>query len=226
MKTKKTPNADLERKRPIFFSIGLVLSLGLVLAAFSWKTQVKEVIVFEQESFNPDLDDIVIPRTEVEKPKPAPRAILIENLVSELTDPTDEIDPDDFVSEIGQGEPIDFSSTVFERPTEPDSEPMVIAQQMPEFPGGMSALMSFIGKTINYPTLARETGTQGRVTVRFIVNADGSISDATVVRPIDELLDKEAIRVVMNMPKWRPGFQNGKPVRVIYHIPINFVLQQ
>lgn len=226
MKTKKTSGADLECKRPIFFSLGLILSLGLVLAAFSLKTPVQNAIVLTSENFNPDLDDIVIPRTEPEKPKPTPRPISLANLVPELTREVQEIDPNTFNSEISPGEPIDFAIVDLTRKDEPEAEPVhEFVQQMPEFPGGMSALMSFVSKTIKYPTLAQEIGTQGRVIVRFIVNADGSISQASVVRPIDPLLDKEAIRVVLSMPRWKPGFQNGKPVRVIYHIPISFVLQ-
>lgn len=226
MKTKKTSGADLERKRPIFFSLGLILSLGIVLAAFSWKTPVHNTIVLTSDNVDPDLEDIVIPRTKAEESKPAPRPILLENLLPDLTREVEEIDPNVFNSDINPGDAIDFTATVFTRPDEPEAEPVhEYVQQMPEFPGGMSALMSFVGKTIKYPTLAQETGTQGRVIVRFIVNADGSISQATVVRPVDPQLDKEAIRVVLTMPRWKPGFQNGKPVRVAYHIPISFVLQ-
>lgn len=226
MKTKKTLNADLERKRPIFFSLGLIVSLGLVLAAFSWTSPVHDAVVLTSENINPDLDDIVIPRTEAEKPKPAPHPITFDNLVPELTDGVDEIDPDVFNSEINVGDAIDFSAIVLTRPDEPEAEPVhEFVQQMPEFPGGMSALMSFVAKSVKYPTLAQETGTQGRVIVRFIVNSDGSISQASVVRPVDPQLDQEAIRVVLAMPRWKPGFQNGKPVRVVYHIPINFLLQ-
>ena len=97
---------------------------------------------------------------------------------------------------------------------------------MPEFPnGGMAGLMQFLSKNIKYPQIAQENGTQGRVTVQFVVNKDGSIVDAVVLRGVDPYLDKEALRVVNLMPKWKPGKQRGKPVRVRYTVPVMFRLQ-
>ena len=101
-----------------------------------------------------------------------------------------------------------------------------VVEQMPEFPnGGMAGLMQFLSKNIKYPTIAQENGTQGRVTVQFVVNKDGSIVDAKVIRGIDPYLDKEALRVIGTMPKWKPGMQRGKPVRVKYTVPVMFRLQ-
>ena len=103
---------------------------------------------------------------------------------------------------------------------------------MPEFPnGGMAGLMQYLSKNIKYPTIAQENGTQGRVTVQFVVNRDGSIVDAKVVRSVDPYLDKEALRVINTirvisiMPKWKPGMQRGKAVRVKYTVPVMFRLQ-
>ena len=101
-----------------------------------------------------------------------------------------------------------------------------VVEHMPEFPdGGMSALMEYLSKNIKYPTIAQENGTQGRVTVQFVVNKDGSIVDAKVIRGVDPYLDKEALRVIGTMPKWKPGMQRGKPVRVKYTVPVMFRLQ-
>ena len=101
-----------------------------------------------------------------------------------------------------------------------------VVEQMPEFPnGGMAGLMQFLSKNIKYPTIAQENGTQGRVTVQFVVNKDGSIVDAKVIRGVDPYLDKEALRVIGTMPKWKPGMQRGKPVRVKYTVPVMFRLQ-
>ena len=105
-------------------------------------------------------------------------------------------------------------------------EVFMVAEQMPEFPnGGMAGLMQYLSKNIKYPTIAQENGTQGRVTVQFVVNKDGSIVDAKVLRGVDPYLDKEAVRVIMGMPKWKPGMQRGKPVRVKYTVPVMFRLQ-
>ena len=101
-----------------------------------------------------------------------------------------------------------------------------VVEQMPEFPnGGMAGLMQYLSKNIKYPTIAQENGTQGRVTVQFVVNKDGSIVDAKVLRGVDPYLDKEAIRVISSMPKWKPGMQRGKAVRVKYTVPVMFRLQ-
>ena len=85
--------------------------------------------------------------------------------------------------------------------------------------------MKFLGKNIKYPTISQENGVQGRVIVQFVVNRDGSIVDPVVVRGVDPYLDKEALRVIASMPKWKPGKQRGKEVRVKYTVPVTFRLQ-
>ena len=99
-----------------------------------------------------------------------------------------------------------------------------VVEHMPEFPGGMEEMMKYLSMNIRYPEAARKAGTQGRVPVNFVVEADGTISNANVLRSVSEELDAEAIRVIQNMPKWKPGMQNGKAVRVKYTIPISFRL--
>ena len=96
---------------------------------------------------------------------------------------------------------------------------------MPSFPGGPAALMSYLSKNIKYPTVAEETGIQGRVIVTFVVERDGSITDVQVAKSVDPSLDKEAQRVVRSMPRWIPGKQNGSAVRVKYTVPVTFRLQ-
>lgn len=99
-----------------------------------------------------------------------------------------------------------------------------VVDEMPSFVGGMSALMGYVSKNVKYPVIAQENGTQGRVVVSFIVNKDGSISDASVVRSVDTYLDKEALRVISDMPKWIPGKHKGEVVRVKYTVPVSFKL--
>ena len=102
----------------------------------------------------------------------------------------------------------------------------VVVEKMPEFPGGQQAMMKFISENIQYPASAKNKGIQGRVICQFVIEKDGSVTDIQVVRSSgDSLLDKEAIRVIDSMPKWKPGMQRGKPVRVKYTIPMNFRLQ-
>lgn len=98
-------------------------------------------------------------------------------------------------------------------------------EQMPEYPsGGTAGLMNFISKNLKYPTICQESGVQGRVVVSFVVNKDGSTTDFRIIRSVDKYLDKEALRVLNGMPKWKPGKQKGVPVRVRYTVPINFKL--
>ena len=117
-------------------------------------------------------------------------------------------------------------------PTEVKSDTIIVQDEaldvvevMPEFPGGNKAMMSYLAENIKYPKEAENAGMQGRVIVQFVVDTDGSIEDAKVVRAVDPLLDKEAIRVINAMPKWKPGMQDGKEVRVKYTVPIAFRLK-
>lgn len=97
--------------------------------------------------------------------------------------------------------------------------------EMPSFPGGLNGLMTFLAQNMVYPVTAQENGVQGRVTVSFVVETDGSITDVKVARSVDPSLDREAMRVVKAMPKWTPGKKDGKPVRVKYTTPVVFRLQ-
>ena len=109
---------------------------------------------------------------------------------------------------------------------EPEPEKVFdMVEQMPAFPGGMHESMVYLRKNIKYPTIAQENGTQGRVIIQFVVERDGTISDVRVARGVDPYLDKEAVRVVKSMPKWIPGKQNGKAVRVKFTVPVMFRLQ-
>lgn len=109
---------------------------------------------------------------------------------------------------------------------EAKEEVFIIVEEMPEFlDGGEAGLRAWIAKAIEYPVIAQENGIQGKVYVTFVVDKDGSISEAKVIRGVDPSLDKEALRVVNALPKWKPGKQRGKPVRVSYTVPISFVLQ-
>lgn len=105
------------------------------------------------------------------------------------------------------------------------NETLDMAETMPEFKGGMNALLQYLSANIKYPKTAEKAGKHGRVVVQFVVNKDGSITDAKVVRAVDPELDEEALRVVNAMPKWKPGMQDGKPVRVKYTVPIMFRLK-
>ncbi|MCQ2128107.1 MAG: energy transducer TonB [Bacteroidaceae bacterium] len=121
----------------------------------------------------------------------------------------------------------DLKTITVQAPPEEVQEEKVfdVVEQMPDFPGGMSALMQYLNKHIKYPVVAEENGIQGRVIVTFVVEKNGSITDVQVVKSVDPSLDKEAVRVVKSMPNWIPGKQNGSAVRVKYTLPVTFRLQ-
>ena len=100
----------------------------------------------------------------------------------------------------------------------------MVVEDQPEFPGGTAALLDYLRKNIKYPAICRENNIQGRVLVTFIVNKDGAIVEPEVVKSVNPSLDKEALRVISQMPDWKPGKQRGKPVKVRYSVPVNFRL--
>lgn len=117
-----------------------------------------------------------------------------------------------------------FSFTTSTAQTKKNNMVFDVVEVMPQFPGGQIAMLQYLMKNIKYPEQAVKEGIQGRVTVRFIVEKDGSISDVKPVLSVHPLLNKEAVRVVESMPKWTPGKQNGKPVRVRFNLPVMFKL--
>ena len=124
-------------------------------------------------------------------------------------------------SQIRRQDPVNYN-----RQSPDNSKVYDVVEEMPQFPGGPSALFEYIDQNIKYPVVAEENGVQGRVIVTFVVERDGSISDVKVVKSVDPSLDKEAQRIVRSMPHWIPGRQNGSPVRVKYTVPVTFKLQE
>jgi protein TonB len=106
-----------------------------------------------------------------------------------------------------------------------EEEILLIAEEMPMFPGGNCALLSYLSGNVKYPLIAQENGIQGKVFIQFVVDEQGSISEVQVLRGVDVALDNEALRVVRQMPKWKPGRQGGKAVKVRYTVPISFKLK-
>ena len=222
MEIKKTPKADLENKKSTWMLIGYVIVLAFMFIAFEWT---KRDIKIDTSQALTDLyfEEEMVPITEQEEKVAPPPPETLEIVA-------DDADVEETViassEETGQAVEVKYVPvTVVEE--EPEEQTIFeVVEQMPEFPnGGMAGLMQFLSKNIKYPTIAQENGTQGRVTVQFVVNKDGSIVDAKVIRGVDPYLDKEALRVIGTMPKWKPGMQRGKPVRVKYTVPVMFRLQ-
>lgn len=228
MDVKKSPKATLEDKKFLFVLMGLVMVLSLIYIAFEWTD--KEVTVYEV--IDPDMlaeEEIEIIQTAQELPPPPPPPapeiveelnIVEDDVVTESVEINTEDDKDKTVS---ISAPVTSTgSTIVE---EEDQVVFQVVEKMPSFPGGDAALFKYLSDNVKYPVIAQENGVQGRVICQFVVNRDGSIVDVEVVRSVDPSLDKEAIRVIKSMPKWSPGQQRGKPVRVKYTLPVNFRLQ-
>jgi periplasmic protein TonB len=228
MEPKKSPKADLENKRGIFVQLGLVVSLGLVLLAFNWNSQIKEADNLGQVQAQ-DVEDEMIPITRPEEvkpppPPPPPQVVEVLNIVDNNTDIDDELQIED--TEADDNTVVNVAPIQQQEEEKTEEQPVFfIVEDMPQFPGGDIALRKYIANAIKYPVIAQENGIQGKVYVNFVVNTDGSVTDAKIARGVDPSLDKEALRVINSLPKWKPGKQRGKPVRVSFTVPINFVLQ-
>jgi len=227
MEVKKSPKADLENKKSVFMQIGLVVTLALVFIAFEWTSvdnDPNQAMRVEEE----EVEEEVVPITRQEEvkpppPPPPPKATDILNIVDDDVELDEELVIED--SEASQDEEVDLSDIDTGDEEEEEGEVFFVVEDMPEFPGGEQALHKYLAESIRYPTIAQENGIEGRVYVKFVINTDGSVTDVEIARGVDPSLDKEALRVVRDMPKWKPGEQRGEPVRVSYTVPINFVLQ-
>ncbi|MBV5315496.1 MAG: energy transducer TonB [Prolixibacteraceae bacterium] len=229
MELKKSPKADLENKRNIFVQLGLVVALAISLYSFESTDKVEQASSLGSMS-DQTVEEEIIPVTrqdEVKPPPPPPPPKVVDMLV--IVDDNTEIDEE---LEIEDSEADDKTAITAvmqvteEKEEEKEDTPVFfIVEEMPDFPGGQLALRKFIAQAIKYPVIAQENGIQGKVFVNFVVAKDGTVTGAKIARGVDPSLDKEALRVVNSLPKWKPGKQGGKPVRVSYTVPINFVLQ-
>ena len=228
MEIKKTPKADLEGKKGIFFEIGLVVALGILLCAFNWKanTKVEEGFVTVAEE---PVEEEIIPITQQmmkppPPPPPAPKLTDLIEIVDQELDIDEELEIEDVEANVENRTDYsyDYDGTGYDEGDYGEEDIFQVVENMPTFPGDIN---KWLGKNVKYPVIAQENNIQGRVTVQFVIERDGSITDVKVLRGVDPSLDKEAVRVVKSMPKWKPGKQRGKPVRVSYTVPINFRLQ-
>ena len=229
MDLKKSLKADLENKKNVFFMVGLVVALGVTLLAFEWTTKPSKADDLGQIQTQ-EVEEEIIPITREQEvkpppPPPPPKVVEVLNIVDDDVEIEDELEIED--TEADDKTIIDVAPVISTAEEEEEEEAQVffIVEDMPEFPGGELALRKYIANAIKYPVIAQENGIQGKVYVTFVVDKDGGISDARIARGVDPSLDKEALRVVNALPKWKPGKQRGKPVRVSYTVPINFVLQ-
>lgn len=228
METKKTPKANLESKRPTWLLVGYVTVLAFMLVAFEWTRDIRvdtsgriNENVFEQDM------EIPLTRQPELTPPPPPQVTPINDVLTIIDDDAT-AEETNFASleETGEDVVIKHIPVTVDEEVVVEDDIFVVVEENPQFPnGGTAGLLQYLGKNIKYPTIPQENGTQGRVTVQFVVNKDGSIVDVKVIRGVDPYLDKEAVRVISTMPKWIPGKQRGVPVRCKFTVPVTFKLQ-
>ncbi|HOF98872.1 MAG TPA: energy transducer TonB [Paludibacteraceae bacterium] len=227
MEEKKSPKASLENKKSLFILIGLVMALSFIYIALEWTA--REITIYEGVQTDlkteEELDIIQTTQDETPPPPPPPAPEVIE--VLNVVENTVETQTINIETEDTKNKAVEIIAAPVAAPIHEEDEQVIfqVVETMPQFPGGEQALFKFLNENIKYPVIAQENGIQGRVICQFVVNTDGSIVDIQVVRGVDPSLDKEAVRVIQSMPKWIPGKQRGKPVRVRFTLPINFKLQ-
>jgi len=226
MQVKKSEQASLEKDKLVYVLMGLVFVLSLVYVALEWtEREVTKYEVTDTEFLFEE--EVEIQQTTQETPPPPPPPAVQEVEVLNVVEDNVETESIEVNAEDDKAEEVVIAAPV-EAPVEEEEEEVVfvVVEKMPEFPGGQQALFKYLSENVKYPVIAQENGIQGRVICQFVVNKDGSIVDVEVVRSGgDPSLDKEAIRVIKSMPKWKPGKQRGKAVRVKYTVPVNFKLQ-
>ena len=229
MEIKKSPKADLEGKKSTWTLVGFVLILAAMFVAFEW-TERDVVITADSGIVEVAFEEEMVPITEQEEPKqapPPPEAPKVEEVLQIAENDADIEESTIQSSEASENQAVEikYVPEVVEEEEVEEQQIFQVVEEMPEFPGGMAECLKFLSQNIRYPPISQENGVQGRVIVQFVVNQDGSIVDPVVVRSVDPYLDKEALRVISMMPKWKPGKQRGKAVRVKYTVPVTFKLQ-
>ena len=230
MELKKSKKADLERKRGLFTEIGLLIALGFTLLAFEWKVvpQVEEKVEGPSSVL---MDEELVQVTRADEPPPPPpeppKVTDILDIVSDDVQVDTHIDINmeaDLSTEIA----IVTAGVYTETEIEEEEEVVIFAivEEKPLFQGkdAEEGFRDWVNKNTVYPAVAQENGISGRVFVEFSIDKTGQLVDIRVIRGVDPLLDAEAVRVIKMSPKWTPGMQRGKPVKVKYTFPFNFKL--
>lgn len=234
MEIKKNISADLERRRTGFFLLGLIVSLALFFVAMEFT--VRPNGAGSDDDLLDDMSEDIVLMPAMDKhdmisaaPAPASKSITTKVEESDKTaDNSDRIAPVTSKLVIGEGEGVQKDATVTEAlpqtPVDENSEVLRTVEQLPEFPGGIVEFMKWLSKNLKYPPYAQAQKIQGKVVVSFIVNKDGTISSPKVEKSCEPTLDREALRVIRMMPKWKPGIMDEKPCRTMIAVPVNFQL--
>ena len=230
MEIKKSEKASLENKKLLFAEIGLIISLAITLFAFEWTSTETETALLEDTTEVLIEEEII--STQMETPPPPPEAPKIPVLSDQIDIVDDEIEIEDDMfmnleddASLGV-EIMDYVEVVEEEVVEEEAIPFQLVEEKPSFQGGDANQFSkWVNSRLVYPEIAKENGVQGRVTLQFTVEKDGTVTKVKVLRGVDPSLDKEAVRVVSMSPKWKPGKQRDRAVPVTYTFPVIFQLR-
>ncbi len=226
MEIKKSPKADLMNKRGLLLEIGLCISLGLVILAFSYTPKEHHVEKLDL-NYAPVEEEIVEITRQDQKPPQAPRKVevkVIADLLQVVTNDTKistEMDFTEFDEDIEVIQQVEVAEEIIE-----DEQPFLIAETMPSFQGGdLNTFRAWVQSNVKFPQIALENGISGRVVLQFVIEKDGRLSNIVVLQTPDKSLSDEATRVLNKSPKWTPGKQRNQVVRVKYTLPVDFRVQ-
>jgi protein TonB len=224
MELKKNPKADLTRKTSFFFSIGLLVTMSLVLVAFEFRDYEEKIADLVQRNSDVFEETIEVPPTDIPPPPPpqVQAPVIVEVPDEEEIEEEINVNLDIEVSQDTKVEEVIVKPV--EEPKEETDEIFTIVEESAAPKGGMAAFYKYVGDKMKYPPQARRMGIDGKVFVEFVINKDGSISDVKAVKGIGAGCDEEAVRVVQSAPPWSPGKQRGKPVKQRMVLPITFKL--
>ena len=230
MESKVSPKADLQNKSLLFLEIGLIVALGICLLAFEWSSSDKvETIDLAAQTVAVEEEEIINTQEQQEIPPEIPKIPVLSDII-DIVDDDIQVNDDLFIDTEDNAnlgvEIMDYHTAVEEEEVEEEAIPFALVEEKPKFQGGdANTFSAWVNKNLQYPEIAKENGVQGRVTLQFTVNTDGSVSDVKVLRGVDSSLDKEAVRIVSQSPKWTPGKQRERPVKVTYVFPVIFQLR-
>ena len=229
MEAKKSDKANLEKTKTMFTLLGLVISISIVILAFEWKSYDEKEEAMQLTQVVQEVEEMVIQTRQEETPPPPEEPQQAETTEFEIVDDDQELKNEFNLEAFDKKENVEgFIPPKLEVKEEVEEEEeqtiFIVVEESASFPGGIQEMMNFIKNNLKYPQQARETGTQGKVFVTFVVEKDGSLTDVKVLRDIGSGCGEEAVRVVKSMPKWKPAKQRGKPVRMQFNLPVAFTL--
>ncbi|MFI3314715.1 MAG: energy transducer TonB [Rikenellaceae bacterium] len=229
MEVKKSPKADLQNKKGIFNLLGLVVSLLLMVYVFSWSQ--KELSYEEIATEEVIVEEEIVEITRQEEQKPEPPKIEVQTVTDLLEIVKDEIKIDDtsnlFDNEFDEDSQIEIPDIEEEEEVLDEDVPIMNAEKMPSFQGGdINNFAAWVKRKVKYPAIAEENGISGRVTVKCVIERDGTLSSIEILSSPDQSLSDECIRVFKSSPKWEAGENRGKPVRVTVITPVSFGFSQ